>query len=91
MLFLSFLMFSQISYPSFKALNWRTQHSMTRFLFVIVIIAFTLLNWQWMPAVLFTSYLGYGLFMGFKNRNKEESVLAAETEQADEVRKDFEI
>ena len=66
MLFLSFMMFSRVSYPSFKTINWRMEHSLTRFLVVIVIIVFTLMNWQWMPAVLFSGYLIYGLVGGNK-------------------------
>ncbi|MEM0966907.1 MAG: CDP-diacylglycerol--serine O-phosphatidyltransferase [Verrucomicrobiota bacterium] len=64
MLFLSFMMFSRVTYPSFKSIHWRMEHSVTRFIAVIVLIAFTLLNWQWMPAVLFTAYLVYGLVAG---------------------------
>jgi len=75
MLFLSFMMFSRVKYPSFKAINWKMEHSMTRFLVVIVVIAFTLMNWQWMPAVLFTGYLVYGLLA---NRKKKESLDAPE-------------
>ncbi|MGE9291712.1 MAG: CDP-diacylglycerol--serine O-phosphatidyltransferase [Puniceicoccales bacterium] len=73
MLFLSFMMFSRVSYPSFKAINWRMEHSMTRLLVVIVVIVFTLMNWRWMPAVLFTGYLVYGLVTGRK-KNKELAV-----------------
>lgn len=60
MLFLSFLMFSKVRYPSFKAINWRTQRSIPRFLLIIVLVIFTVMNYQWMPAVIFLSYLGYG-------------------------------
>jgi len=72
MLFLSFMMFSRVKYPSFKAINWRMEHSMTRFLVVIVIIVFTLMNWRWMPAVLFTGYLVYGLITGREKDGGEE-------------------
>lgn len=60
MLFLSFMMFSRVRYPSFKAINWKTQRSLPRFLFIIFVIIFTVLNYQWMPAALFLSYLLYG-------------------------------
>lgn len=60
MLFLSFMMFSRFKYPSFKAVNWRTTKSIPKFLAIIVILVFTVMNFEWMPAVLFVLYLLYG-------------------------------
>lgn len=60
MLFLSFMMFSRFSYPSFKGLNWRTTRSVPRFLIISLVLIFTFLNYEWMPAILFISYLLYG-------------------------------
>src|SRR3979490_1558955 len=60
MLFLSFMMFSRFQYPSFKALNWKTKKSIPRFLVIILILVFTWLYYEWMPAVLFLCYLLYG-------------------------------
>ena len=61
MLGLSIMMFSQLSYPSFKAITWRTTRSISRFLIIAVVLLFTVLNYEWMPAVLFLLYLLYGL------------------------------
>ncbi len=60
MLFLSIMMFSRLSYPSFKAITWRTKRSLPRFLIISVILLGTVLNYEWMPAVLFLGYLLYG-------------------------------
>jgi CDP-diacylglycerol--serine O-phosphatidyltransferase len=60
MLFLSFMMFSHFRYPSFKGLSWRTTRSVPRFLIISVVLIFTVLNYEWMPAILFLSYLLYG-------------------------------
>jgi len=60
MLFLSFMMFSRFSYPSFKGVNWRTTRSLPRFLIISVVLIFTVMNYEWMPAILFLSYLLYG-------------------------------
>lgn len=60
MLFLSFMMFSRFSYPSFKGLNWRTTRSLPRFLIISLVLIFTGMNYEWMPAILFLSYLLYG-------------------------------
>ena len=62
MLSLSIMMFSRLSYPSFKAITWRTTRSLSRFLVIAVVLLFTVLNYEWMPAVLFLLYLLYGLF-----------------------------
>ena len=60
MLFLSFMMFSRFSYPSFKGLSWRSTRSVPRFLIISVVLIFTVLNYEWMPAILFLAYLLYG-------------------------------
>lgn len=60
MLFLSFMMFSRFSYPSFKGINWRTTRSVPRFLIISLVLIFTVMNYEWMPAILFLSYLIYG-------------------------------
>ena len=61
MIFLSVMMFSRLNYPSFKAVTWRTTRSLPRFLAISLILLFTVLNYEWMPAVLFLGYLLYGL------------------------------
>ncbi len=68
LLFLSFMMFSQFEYPSFKALNWKTKKSIPRFLIIILILIFTVLNYEWMPAVLFLAYLLYGVLRPWLSR-----------------------
>ncbi|GAT31932.1 CDP-diacylglycerol---serine O-phosphatidyltransferase [Terrimicrobium sacchariphilum] len=65
MLFLSFMMFSHVRYPSFKGLGWRSQRSIPRFLLIIVIIVFSAVNYQWMPALMFVLFLIYGFVRPF--------------------------
>ena len=60
MIFLAMMMFSQFRYPSFKALNWRTQRTLPALLVILVLIILTLQFYQWMPEVIFLSYLMYG-------------------------------
>jgi CDP-diacylglycerol--serine O-phosphatidyltransferase len=74
MLFLSFMMFSQFRYPSFKAINWRTQRSLPTFLCIIVLIIITALNWQWMPAIIFLSYLMYGFLRPWLSRARRREI-----------------
>lgn len=68
MLFLSFMMFSRFRYPSFKAINWRTKKSIPRFLIIIFVLCITALNYEWMPAVLFLTYLLYGFLRPWLSR-----------------------
>lgn len=65
LLFLSFMMFSHVKYPSFKGLNWRTQRSLPAFLGLIALLAFTAMNYRWMPALLFVVFLVYGFVRPF--------------------------
>lgn len=65
LLFLSFMMFSRVKYPSFKGINWRTQRSIPAFLGLIVLLAFTAMNYHWMPALVFVSFLLYGFIRPF--------------------------
>jgi CDP-diacylglycerol---serine O-phosphatidyltransferase len=68
LLFLSFMMFSRFQYPSFKEINWKTKKSIPRFLIIILILIFTVLNYEWMPAVLFLAYLLYGVLRPWLSR-----------------------
>jgi CDP-diacylglycerol--serine O-phosphatidyltransferase len=65
MLFLSFMMFSRFKYPSFKAISWKTEHSLPKFLIIVLLLGLTLVYYQWMFALLFLSYLLYGFFRPF--------------------------
>ena len=68
LLFLSFMMFSRFQYPSFKALNWKTKKSIPRFLVIILVLIFTVMYYEWMPAVLFLAYLLYGFLRPWLSR-----------------------
>jgi CDP-diacylglycerol--serine O-phosphatidyltransferase len=74
LLVLSWMMFSSFKYPSFKNINWRTTRSMPKFLAIVVAIALTIRFYQWMPAVLFISYLLYGFLRPFLSRKMKESI-----------------
>lgn len=84
MLFLSFMMFSRVQYPSFKRINWRMEHSATRFLVVLVILVFTAMNWQWMPAILFTAYLVFGLARGARRGSEAKTGVSIEESEVGE-------
>ncbi|MDR1191136.1 MAG: CDP-diacylglycerol--serine O-phosphatidyltransferase [Verrucomicrobiales bacterium] len=60
MLFLSYMMFSKVRYPSFKALDWRAQLSVPRLLAYVVVIGVVIIFYRYALAVLFAGYLFYG-------------------------------
>ncbi len=68
MVLLSWLMVSNLAYPSFKSVNWRTRRSFEGVIVAILVAYLTVKNWQWMPAVLFVSYLLYGLVRPWVSR-----------------------
>ena len=74
MVVLSLLMVSNIEYPSFKSVNLRTRRSFDWVLGSIVLFAFAVKNWQWMPAVLFVSYLAYGLVRPWISRRWRKEI-----------------
>ena len=89
MLILSFMMFSKVKYPSFKAVNWRTRRSIPKFLATIVVLIFTAMNYEWMPAMLFIAYLLYGMVRPLISqawRREIESEIEEDEETAAEPR-----
>lgn len=74
MVLLSYLMVSSLEYPSFKAVNWRTKRSFHWVLVTIFIIVFTVMNWHWMPSVIFVTYLLYGLVRPWVSRKWRQEI-----------------
>jgi len=74
LIFLSFMMFSRFQYPSFKGLNWRTTRSIPRFVAIVFILVLTVLNYRWMPAVIFLVYLLYGFLRPFLSRKMQRGI-----------------
>jgi CDP-diacylglycerol--serine O-phosphatidyltransferase len=74
MIFLAWMMFSGFRYPSFKAINWRTTRSIPRFILIVGVLAMTAMYYQWMPAVIFVSYLLYGFLRPFLSRKMKEEI-----------------
>ena len=74
MLFLAWMMFSQFRYPSFKAIHWRTQRTLPALVVIVVLLLFTVFNYQWMMAVIFLSYLMYGFLRPWLSRSWRRSI-----------------
>ena len=80
LLFLSFMMFSKVSYPSFKTIDWRTQRPLPRLLLIVAALALVVQTYQYSLALLFTGYLIYGfvrLKLSRRLRNEIEEVDAS--------------
>lgn len=78
LLFLSFMMFSKVRYPSFKALNWKTQRSIPRFLGIILLLLFCAIFYKWMPALLFVLFLLYGFVRPYLSKNWRQEIEVTE-------------
>ena len=83
MLFLSFMMFSRVSYPSFKGISWRTTRSVPRFLIISLLLIVTVMNYEWMPAILFVSYLIYGFVRPWVSKAWRREIEEEEEEDAE--------
>ncbi|KAB2642150.1 MAG: CDP-diacylglycerol--serine O-phosphatidyltransferase [Verrucomicrobia bacterium] len=89
LLFLSFMMFSRVKYPSFKGLNWRSQRSIPRFLIIILILIFTAMNYEWMPAVLFLTFLLYGFVRPFLSKPLRDEIEEEDIEEKERASPDI--
>jgi CDP-diacylglycerol--serine O-phosphatidyltransferase len=83
MVFLAWMMFSGFRYPSFKAINWRTKRTLPRFIVIVAVLVLTAMNYEWMPAVIFVSYLLYGFLRPFLSRKMKQEI-EEELEDEDE-------
>ena len=63
-LFLSYMMISEVRYPSFKSLDWRTKRTFPKMIAIVLVIGFFIIFWDKVLQVvlpfLFTAYLLYG-------------------------------
>ncbi len=84
LVFLSWMMFSSFTYPSFKNINWRTTRSMPKLLSIVVVILLTVTFYHWMPAVIFVTYLLYGFLRPFLSRKMKASIEEVPEDEDDE-------
>lgn len=89
LLFLSFMMVSDVRYPSFKKINWRTQRPFTKMVTIILVIAFFFILWEKiLPIVLplvFTLYLVYGFVRPHLSRKMRHDIEEEEDEDDEEA------
>ena len=74
MLLLSFMMLSEFSYPSFKAMNWKAKKSLV-WLFVAVLVLVCAVNFvEFVPLIIFLAYLIYGLVRPWISRKWRKEI-----------------
>ncbi len=88
LLFLSYLMVSEVKYPSFKKLNWRATKPFHKMLIILVVLAtFILLFEKLLPVVaplVFTAYLVYGFIRPLISRQMRQDIEEDDEEEEDD-------
>ncbi|QTN31521.1 CDP-diacylglycerol--serine O-phosphatidyltransferase [Akkermansiaceae bacterium] len=74
MLFLSWLMISDVRYPSFKTVGWKTRGTYTAILLAVVLLFITVQFRYVMPVVLFSAYLLYGFIRPWLSQRMRKEI-----------------
>lgn len=78
LVFLSAMMVSEVKYPTFKKINWRTQHPFVKTLIIVLLIGLTVMLWQKILPVaapfFFVGYLLYGFVRPFISRKLQREI-----------------
>ncbi len=84
LVFLSAMMVSEVKYPTFKKIHWRTQRPFVKTLVIVLVIALFVMLWkQLMPYLMplfFTVYLLYGFIRPYISRRMQRKVEVDEDE-----------
>lgn len=91
MLGLSWLMISNVRYPSFKKIGWSTRGTISAIVIALLVVVITLQFRYVMPVVLFSLYLLYGLIrpmISQRLRKEIEVETDPEDEEPEEARKE---
>ena len=81
LLFLSFMMYSQITYPSFKAIDWKAKRSIPQVLFTFIVVLLLIFTWQYSLALVFLAYLIYGFIRPHLSRHIRQGIEEEEDEE----------
>ncbi|MBN8248554.1 MAG: CDP-diacylglycerol--serine O-phosphatidyltransferase, partial [Verrucomicrobia bacterium] len=78
LVFLSAMMVSEVKYPTFKKINWRTQHPFTKTLIIVLLIGLLVILWKKILPVaapfLFVAYLLYGFIRPFISQRLQREI-----------------
>jgi CDP-diacylglycerol---serine O-phosphatidyltransferase len=84
LLFLSFMMYSRIMYPSFKAFDWKAKRFLPQVLIIAIIIILIVKTWRYSLALVFVSYLIYGFIRPFISKRIRREIEEEDEEEGDE-------
>jgi CDP-diacylglycerol--serine O-phosphatidyltransferase len=84
MLGLSLLMISDIRYPSFKKVDWKTRGNLGAIVIAVLVIFFTVQFRYVLPVVLFSLYLIYGMIRPFISQKMRREI-EVESDPADDT------
>jgi CDP-diacylglycerol--serine O-phosphatidyltransferase len=78
LVFLSAMMVSEVKYPTFKKVNWRTQHPFVKTLIIVLFIGLLVILWRKIlpvfAPVFFAVYLIYGFVRPFISRQLQREI-----------------
>lgn len=78
MVFLSLMMVSEVKYPTFKSLDWRTKRTFPKMIVIAMVIGAFFIFWdkvlQLVLPVLFSAYLVYGLIRSKISRKMRHNI-----------------
>ena len=74
LLFLSFMMYSKISYPSFKSIDWHSRRSIPQVLLTFIFLILLAKTWRYSLALVFLLYLTYGFVRPFISKRIREGI-----------------
>ncbi len=78
LVFLSVMMVSEVKYPTFKKLDWRTQRPFVKTLLVVLVVGAVIVLWKkllpFAAPLVFTAYLVYGLVRPWISRPMQKEI-----------------
>jgi len=89
MVFLSFMMVSEVKYPSFKSLDWRATRTFPKTIGIILLVGFVFIVRKVLPVVLplvFTAYLVYGFIRPRLSRKIRHEIEQEEDDEEEDTR-----
>lgn len=78
LILISVLMVSNIHYPSFKNVNWQTRTAHKTFIFVVVLAIIVFLFREISLAIIFLTYVFYGIFSALRKYNRSRKSLSSQ-------------
>jgi CDP-diacylglycerol--serine O-phosphatidyltransferase len=84
LVFLAAMMVSEVKYPAFKKIHWRTQRPFTKMVVIVLVVALFVMLWKrllpYVAPAAFTVYLLYGFVRPFISRRMQQRVEADDDE-----------